>query len=254
MNKLVLSAVLVFALSACQEEEEKAEETGSATTSTTQSAEPAKEDTATADDGGGAMDEAPKTASQEPAATQAATSSEVSQEAIDACIDAVRAAHGAMGGTVLSTEFSEANSLVMLKSADDAEWRCLVSNDGSGASVEQVSAPTSTEDSATADDGGGAMDGAPAEEPATADDGGGAMDGAPQESGMPSVGSPTDLTDFVGAPAGQAEGGLQALGFDSIRSEGLTTFWFNRETGACAKITTSDGKFSEITMLPAEDC
>ncbi|WP_233243197.1 hypothetical protein [Thioclava sp. NG1] len=236
MNKLVLSAMLVFALSACQEEEDKAEETGSATTSTTQSAEPAKEDTATADDGGGAMSEAPKAAAQEPAATQAATPSEVSQEAIDACIDAVRAAHGAMGGTVLSTEFSEANSLVMLKSVDDAEWRCLVSNDGSGASVEQVGAPTSTEDSATADDGGGAMD------------------GAPQESGMPTVGSPTDLTDFVGAPAGQAEGGLQALGFESIRSEGLTTFWFNRATGACAKITTSDGKFAEITMLPAEDC
>lgn len=72
--------------------------------------------------------------------------------------------------------------------------------------------------------------------------------------GMPSAGSPTDVTDFVGAPAGQAEGGLRALGYEAIRSEGLTTFWFNRATGACARITTSNGRYSDVTMLPAEDC
>lgn len=72
--------------------------------------------------------------------------------------------------------------------------------------------------------------------------------------GMPAVGSSTDVTAFQGARAGQAEGGLRALGYEAIRSEGLTTFWFNRETGACARITTSDGRYSNVTMLPAEDC
>ncbi len=72
--------------------------------------------------------------------------------------------------------------------------------------------------------------------------------------GQPTVGSSTDVTSFEGARAGQAEGGLQALGYEAIRSEGLTTFWFNRDTGACARITTSDGRYSDVTMLPAEDC
>ena len=63
-----------------------------------------------------------------------------------------------------------------------------------------------------------------------------------------------DLSDFVGARAGQAEGGLQARGYELIRSQGLTSYWFNRATGSCAAITTAEGRYSDITMLPAEDC
>ena len=74
------------------------------------------------------------------------------------------------------------------------------------------------------------------------------------EAGMPAVGSSTDVTAFEGARGGQAEGGLRALGYEPIRSEGLVTYWFNRKTGACARITTSDGRYSDVTMLPAEDC
>ena len=72
--------------------------------------------------------------------------------------------------------------------------------------------------------------------------------------GQPAVGSSTDLTAFEGARAGQAEMGIQNLGYELIRSEGLTSFWFNRATGACAQITTADGRYSDVTMLPAEDC
>ena len=74
------------------------------------------------------------------------------------------------------------------------------------------------------------------------------------EPGQPSVGSSSDLTAFEGARAGQAEMGIQNLGYELIRTEGLTAFWFNRDTGACARITTSDGRYSDVTMLPAEDC
>lgn len=81
-----------------------------------------------------------------------------------------------------------------------------------------------------------------------------ACDAPAPEPGQPSVGSATDLTAFEGARAGQAELGIQNLGYDLIRSEGLTSFWFNRDTGACARITTADGRYSEVTMLPAEDC
>lgn len=245
MKRLLLCTVAVLALAACQEDEEASSE--ETETETSQSAEPATpeatEDTATANDGGGAMDGAEETSqAEEPAAEEStAAPSEVTQDAIDACIDALRAQEGGGGGTVQSTEFSEANSLVMLQDENGNTWRCLVSNDGSGATVEAQEAATSPEEPAT-------------EDTATADDGGGAIDGSEAEQGTPSVGSPTDVTDFQGAPAGQAPGGLRALGFESMRTEGLTTYWFNRETGAFARITTSEGVYSEVVMLPAEDC
>lgn len=72
--------------------------------------------------------------------------------------------------------------------------------------------------------------------------------------GMPAVGSAYDLTPFQGAKAGQAEMGIRSLGFEQVRYKGLTSWYFNRETGACAQITTADGRYSEVKMLPAEDC
>ncbi len=77
---------------------------------------------------------------------------EVGQEAIDGCIDKLRAVGGpdGQGGTVLSTEFSEANSLVMLKDRGETVWRCLVANDGQVAELNVAQA---------ADDGQGAMAG-----------------------------------------------------------------------------------------------
>jgi len=71
---------------------------------------------------------------------------------------------------------------------------------------------------------------------------------------QPSVGSAYDLSAFQGARAGQAEMGIQNLGYELIRTQGLTAYWFNRSTGACARITTADGRYSSVTMLPAQDC
>ena len=79
-------------------------------------------------------------------------------------------------------------------------------------------------------------------------------DEAASTSGQPSVGSSTDLSAFEGARAGQAELGVQSLGYEVVRSDGLTNYWFNSETGACAAITTSQGVYSSVTMLPAGDC
>ncbi len=78
---------------------------------------------------------------------------DVGQDAIDGCIDQLRAVGGpdGQGGTVLTTEFSEANSLVMLQDRGETVWRCLVSNDGQVAELTVAQA---------ADDGQGAMDSA----------------------------------------------------------------------------------------------
>lgn len=57
--------------------------------------------------------------------------SDVSEAAVNACLDAVVRETSNNAVTVLSTEFSEANSLVMVGVGEQsAPWRCLVSNDG----------------------------------------------------------------------------------------------------------------------------
>ena len=72
--------------------------------------------------------------------------------------------------------------------------------------------------------------------------------------GQPAFGSSSDLSSFEGARAGQAEMGIQNLGYELIRTEGLTQYWFNRSTGACAAMTVGDGRYQSVTMLPAQDC
>lgn len=81
-----------------------------------------------------------------------AFAADVGQDAIDGCIDRLRAVGGpdGQGGTVLSTEFSQANSLVMLQDRGETVWRCLVSSDGQVADLSVAQA---------ADDGQGAMAG-----------------------------------------------------------------------------------------------
>ena len=84
---------------------------------------------------------------------------------------------------------------------------------------------------------------------AACDESGGSVDAI-----APTVGSSSDLSPFEGARAGQAEMGIQSLGFELIRSEGLTSYWFNKDTGACARVTTSEGRYTDVTMLPSGDC
>jgi curli biogenesis system outer membrane secretion channel CsgG len=72
--------------------------------------------------------------------------------------------------------------------------------------------------------------------------------------GLPQVRSATDITSFQGARAGQSEMGIQALGYEAVRTEGLTTYWLNRGTGACARIVTSDGRYASVVMVPTSSC
>ena len=76
------------------------------------------------------------------------------QDAIDGCIDQMRKVGGpdaANGGEVLSSDFSEAGTLVMLKDAGGTVWRCIGYNDGTVGDLAVTEA---------ADDGNGAMAGA----------------------------------------------------------------------------------------------
>lgn len=124
MKKLLttIPLMLLLTLSACSEEENN-----------TKSSEPAKTET---------QETAPNTSSETPSTEapqpqqSAASSSKVSQVAIDACVTAVKNQTNEANISVRSTEFSQANSLVMIDvGANKAQWKCLVSNDGKGAEV-----------------------------------------------------------------------------------------------------------------------
>ena len=83
------------------------------------------------------------------------------QNAIDGCIDQVRKVGGPDaqgGGEILSSEFSQAGTLVMLRDSGGTVWRCIGYSDGTvgDLSVDQA-----------ADDGGGAMSGGSGGEPTT---------------------------------------------------------------------------------------
>lgn len=68
------------------------------------------------------------------------------------------------------------------------------------------------------------------------------------------TGAPADLASFVGARAGQAELGLNNLGYQLARTEGLTAFWWNGATQTCARIVTSDGRFQTIDTAAPGAC
>lgn len=68
------------------------------------------------------------------------------------------------------------------------------------------------------------------------------------------TGSTNDLDDLVGARAGQAEEALVNKGYVLARTEGLTAFWWNEATQACARIVTNDGRYESIDTTSRTDC
>lgn len=72
--------------------------------------------------------------------------------------------------------------------------------------------------------------------------------------GQPAVGSSTDLTPFQGARAGQAEMGIQSLGYTLAWQRGLTSYYYNAQTGACAEVVTSEGRYASVRMLNSAVC
>ena len=140
---------------------------------------------------------------------------------VPACLDAVaRASNNSV--SELSTQFDDTGAKVMVGVGDsNAPWECTISNAGVVQQVMFVG-----DDSARV---------------------------SPPKA-VPLIGSNIDLTPFEGARAGQAEMGITALGYELVRSEGLTSYWANADTGVCARITTSNGRYSEVAMVAETNC
>jgi len=65
---------------------------------------------------------------------------------------------------------------------------------------------------------------------------------------------PEELESFVGARAGQAEMGLQNLGYENERSKGLTGYWWNAAEAVCVAIVTSQGRYRSIDIVKPSQC
>jgi hypothetical protein len=65
---------------------------------------------------------------------------------------------------------------------------------------------------------------------------------------------PTELESFVGAKAGQAEMGLQNLGYDNARTKGLTSYWWNADEAVCVAIVTKGGRYKTIDIVKPAQC
>ena len=70
----------------------------------------------------------------------------------------------------------------------------------------------------------------------------------------PAPGDISDLANFKGARAGQAEGGLHNLGYTLARTQGLKAYWYNSSRNACAEIVTSQGRYESVTQAALSEC
>ncbi|KHQ50089.1 MULTISPECIES: hypothetical protein [Mameliella] len=48
--------------------------------------------------------------------------------------------------------------------------------------------------------------------------------------------------------------GIQALGYELAWQRGLTSYYYNAQTGACVEVVTSDGRYSSVRMLNSAVC
>ena len=65
---------------------------------------------------------------------------------------------------------------------------------------------------------------------------------------------PDELESFVGARVGQAEMGLQNLGYESARTKGRTGYWWNADEATCVAILTSNGRYKSIDIVKPSNC
>lgn len=61
---------------------------------------------------------------------------------------------------------------------------------------------------------------------------------------------PPELADYVGARAGQAEGGLTNLGYENV----MGSYWWNAGEGVCVHMPVSQGKFKSVDIVKPGNC
>lgn len=61
---------------------------------------------------------------------------------------------------------------------------------------------------------------------------------------------PPELADYVGARAGQASGGLDALGYVNVNG----SYWWNAAEAVCVHMPVSQGRFTSVDVVEPSAC
>lgn len=61
---------------------------------------------------------------------------------------------------------------------------------------------------------------------------------------------PPELADYVGARAGQASGGLDALGYVNVQG----SYWWNAAEAVCVHMPISQGRFKSVDVVKPSAC
>jgi len=217
----VAAAALAFGLAACSEEKAEAPATPPAESA------PAK------------TEAAPPATAPVPAPASA-SGSDVSDAAQQACLAAVSKEANEGDVVMQSTEFSEANSVVMVGvGAQRAPWRCLVSNDGA---VQEVMF--------TGDDSAGVdQSAAPAENTATADDGGGAMAGSQSSSDVSDAAKQACLSAVT---TETNESDVAVLGTEFSEANSLVMVGVGAQRAPWRCLVSNDGAVQEVMFTGDE--
>lgn len=72
--------------------------------------------------------------------------------------------------------------------------------------------------------------------------------------GVASTSAPPDIADLVGARGAGGETQLQLRGYDLALTRGLTAYWWNADTGTCAEVVTSNGRYESIASVSPPQC
>ncbi|GAA4754130.1 hypothetical protein GCM10023264_21630 [Sphingomonas daechungensis] len=75
---------------------------------------------------------------------------------------------------------------------------------------------------------------------------------------LPAQEVPGSVRDLVGVKASAGESSLEARGFTYItggtRDDRKFNYWWNRNTKECVRVTTFDGLYEKIAVVPKSDC
>lgn len=76
---------------------------------------------------------------------------------------------------------------------------------------------------------------------------------APVVAPAPAAAAP-DFASMRGARAGQAEMGMERMGFTNVRQRGLTAYWLHAASNTCVRVVTSQGRYQTVDQVAPANC
>ncbi len=79
--------------------------------------------------------------------------------------------------------------------------------------------------------------------------------GGPRGTAVPTAPlTSADLSGLLGMSYNPAIDQMRALGYESVRARGATSYWSEPRSGRCTRIGRSRGRVTSVTMLSPGEC